>query len=122
MVVENLLMIPLALLMADSGGAGGEKWYRILMQSLSQLARNPVILAIVAGFGEAPPAIPIPGPLARTINMLAMSSAAMSLVVIGGSLVGLHIKGLVRDVSAIAVGKLLLHPLAVGRWCGCAAR
>ena len=46
--------------------------------------------------------------------MLAMSSAAVSLFVIGGSLVGLHIKGLVRDVSAIALGKLLLHPLAVG--------
>ncbi len=114
MVVENLLIIPLTLVMADSGDAGGGKWYRILMQSLGQLVRNPVILAIVAGFGVALLAIPISGPLASTINMLAMSSMAVSLFVIGGSLVGLHVKGLRRDVSAIALGKLLLHPLAVG--------
>jgi len=114
MVVENLLMIPLSLVIADSGGAAGAKWYRILMQSLGNLARNPIILAIVAGFVVALLGIPITGPLARTINVLAMSSTAVSLFVIGGSLVGLHLKGMVRDVSAIALGKLVLHPLAVG--------
>lgn len=114
MVVENLLIIPLTLVMAESGGAGAGKWYRILMQSLGQLARNPIILAIIAGFGVAILAIPISGALASTINMLALSSAAVSLFVIGGSLVGLHVQGLWRDVSAIALGKLVLHPLAVG--------
>ncbi len=114
MVVENLLIIPLTLVMADSGGSGGGKWYRVLMQSLGQLARNPIILAIFAGFGVALLAIPISGALASTINMLALSSAAVSLFVIGGSLVGLHVQGLWSDVSAIALGKLLLHPLAVG--------
>ena len=34
--------------------------------------------------------------------------------VIGGALVGLQTRGMRRDVSAIALGKLLLHPLAVG--------
>jgi malonate transporter and related proteins len=114
MLVENLLMIPLTLVMADSAGAGGGKWSRILMQSLVQLARNPIVLAIVGGFGVALVGIQISGPLARTINMLALSSTAVSLFVIGGSLVGLQVKGMRRDVSAIALGKLLLHPLAVG--------
>jgi malonate transporter len=114
MLVENLLMIPLTLAMADSGGARSGKWSRILTQSLVQLARNPIILAIVGGFGVSLLGIPISGPLARTINMLALSSTAVSLFVIGGSLVGLQVKGVRRDVSAIALGKLLLHPLAVG--------
>jgi predicted permease len=114
MVVENLLMIPLTLLMADSGQAASGKWHRILRQSLAQLARNPIILAMLGGFGVAWLGLPITGVLARTINMLAMSSAAVSLFVIGGTLVGLHMKGMRRDVSAIALGKLLLHPLAVG--------
>lgn len=43
-----------------------------------------------------------------------MSSAAVSLLVIGGTLVGLKTKGMRRDVTAIASSKLLLHPLAVG--------
>jgi predicted permease len=58
--------------------------------------------------------LPITGVLARTVNMLAMSSTAVSLFVIGGALVGLQIKGMGRDVSAIALGKLMLHPLMVG--------
>jgi hypothetical protein len=114
MLVENLLMIPLTLVMADSGNDRGGKWSRILLRSLAQLARNPIILAIVGGFGVALTGIPISGPLARTINMLALSSTAVSLFVIGGTLVGLQVKGMRRDVSAIALGKLLLHPLAVG--------
>jgi len=114
MLVENLLMIPLTLVMADSGHASGGKWHRILVQSLIQLARNPVILAIVGGFAVSMIGIPITGVLARTINMLAMSSAAVSLFVIGGTLVGLKTKGMRRDVTAIALGKLILHPSAVG--------
>src|SRR5258705_12551368 len=69
---------------------------------------------MLGGFGVALLSLPISGVLARTINMLAMSSAAVSLFVIGGALVGLQMKGMRRDVSAIALGKLLLHPLAVG--------
>jgi malonate transporter and related proteins len=76
--------------------------------------RNPIIIAIVAGFGVALLHIPISDVMARTVNMLAMSSAAVSLFVIGGSLFGLQTRGMRRDVSALALGKLLLHPLAVG--------
>ena len=96
------------------GWSGAGKWRSVLLRSLGQLVRNPVILAIVAGVGVALLEIPITGPLARTINMLAMSSTAVALFVIGGSLVGLQMKGMRKDVSAIALGKLLLHPLVVG--------
>jgi predicted permease len=37
----------------------------------------------------------------------------LSLFVIGGTLVGLPLKGLSRQVLPITVGKLLVHPLAV---------
>jgi predicted permease len=114
MLIENLLMIPLALVMADSGAAGGESWRRSLRLSLAQLPRNPVIVAIVAGFGVAMIGIPVSATLSRTINMLAMSSTAVALFVIGGSLVGLTTRGMKRDVSAVGLGKLLLHPLVVG--------
>ena len=114
MVVENLIITPLTLALADSSGANGLKWHRILGRSLAQLARNPLILAILAGFGVALLELPVEGVLTRTTNMLAMSSTAVSLFVIGGSLVGLQTKGMRRDVTAIALGKLVLHPIAVG--------
>ena len=114
MLVENLLMIPLVLSMADAGTAGGRRWPKVLQHSFVQLARNPIVLAIVLGFGVALLEIHVTPTLSKTINMLALSSTAVALFVIGGSLVGLKTKGMRRDVSAIALGKLLLHPLAVG--------
>jgi len=114
MLVENLLMIPLALMLADSGQApAGNARQRLRLAAL-QLARNPLIAAILAGVAVAALQLPISGVLARTINMLALSSTAVSLFVIGGTLVGLSTRGLRRDVTAIALGKLVLHPLAVG--------
>jgi len=55
----------------------------------------------------------LPAPAARAVDLLAVSTAAVSLFVIGGSLVGVRMGGMLRDVSAVVVGKLLLHPLAV---------
>lgn len=114
MLVENLLMVPLTLALADSGRGNAGNWKHVLLHSLSPLARNPVILSIIGGLAVSAIGIPISGVLARTINMLAMSSAAVSLFVIGGTLVGLRTKGMRRDVTTIAASKLLLHPLAVG--------
>jgi malonate transporter len=37
----------------------------------------------------------------------------LSLFVIGGTLVGLPLRGMVRQIMPIAFGKLVLHPLAV---------
>jgi predicted permease len=113
MLIENLLVMPLGLLVADSGQAGHGPWTRILGASLAQMARNPIMIAIVAGFGTALAGLPLPGPLTMTVDILARSSTAVSLFVIGGSLFDLQVAGMRRDVTAIALGKLLLHPAAV---------
>ena len=47
------------------------------------------------------------------MNLFALSCAAISLFVIGGSLAGASARGMARDVGAVAIGQLLLHPLAV---------
>lgn len=114
MLVENMMIIPLALVLADSGAAEEGAWHRILLGALAQFLRNPLFLGILAGFVVALLGIPVSEPLARSINLLAMSSTALSLFVIGGSLVGLQVAGMRRDATAIALGKLVLHPLAVG--------
>ena len=53
----------------------------------------------------------LPQPVERTVGLLAQSSAALSLFVIGGSLAGLRLAGMGRTVARIAAGKLLVHPL-----------
>lgn len=113
MIVENVLLLPIGLVMAEMGGDHGHGWQRVLLQSLAALARNPIIVAIFAGFFVSLLGIPLSEPLVRTINMLSMASTALALFVIGGSLVGLQVKSVFSDTLTVALGKLVLHPLAV---------
>lgn len=111
MVVENLLMIPCLLAVADAQGGQPGQWKPVLWQTLKNLARNPMIWGIVGGFLFSLSGWTMPAPLGRTVNLFAQASAALSLFVIGGSLVGLKAEGLKGPVTQIVVGKLLLHPL-----------
>ncbi len=122
MVVENFLLLPLALALADSDvgdGQGavalsrGARWRLALAQSARGLVRNPMIWGIALGFAFSVLGWRLPVPAARAVDLLAMSCAALSLFVIGGSLVGVATRGMARDVTVIAIGKLVLHPLAV---------
>ena len=110
MMVENLLLIPLLLALADLEGSRGGAG-QVVLRTLKGLVRNPMIIAIVAGLlasllGWTPPL-----PLARTVNLFAQASGALSLFVIGGSLVGQSLRGMGPAVLQITLGKLVLHPL-----------
>lgn len=110
MMVENLLLIPLLLALADLEGSRGEAG-QVVLRTLKGLVRNPMIIAIVAGLlasllGWTPPL-----PLSRTVNLFAQASGALSLFVIGGSLAGQSLRGMGPAVLQITLGKLVLHPL-----------
>lgn len=113
MVVENLLIIPILLALADMERHEAGHWRQLVMQTLQGLARNPLIIAIVAGFLVSALGIPMPSPVSRTVTLFAQASSALSLFVIGGSLVGLKLQGLRTAVAQIGVGKLVLHPLCL---------
>lgn len=116
LIVENVLMLPLLLALADMDAQGAPapgRWRRAFAQSLKGLVRNPMISAIVVGLAFALLGLRLPEPAARAVGLFATSCGALALFVIGGTLVGLQVKGLRRDVVVIAAGKLLLHPLAV---------
>jgi malonate transporter len=110
MLVENLLLIPLLLALADSAGGGGH-WRGVLRGVAVGLWRNPLVLGLAVGLAASLLGLRLPQPVERTVGLLAQSSAALSLFVIGGSLAGLRLAGMGRTVARIAAGKLLVHPL-----------
>ncbi len=123
LVVENLLILPLCLTLAELGhqaalsaaGSGTVRPRRVLLaQALRPLLRNPMLWAILAGGAFAALGLSLPLALSRSIDLLANTSAGVALVVIGGSLVGLKLGGQRTDLAVVALCKLLLHPLAVG--------
>ena len=113
MVVENIIVMPLALALAESGRRAGKKTSAGPRRLVGKLARNPLIIAIVLGAVTSFAGIPLPVPLARAVNMLATASSAVALFVVGGMLVGLQVGGVTRDAARIVAGKLLLLPAAV---------
>jgi predicted permease len=113
MVVENLFMLPLLMVLSDAEDKSEGHPLKVLGQTILRLLSNPMILSILLGFAYSLSGLQLPGPVARTINVFAQATSALALCVIGGTLVGLKIKGMRSQVSKITFGKLLMHPLAV---------
>lgn len=115
LMVENLIKLPLLFTLADAGAHVGEQpsLPKIISQTAQRLARNPMIVAIALGFAVSMLGWQLPSVISRTVTLFASASGGLALFIIGGSLVGLQIKGLRRQVAGIALGKLVLHPLAL---------
>tara|TARA_R110002020_G_scaffold110627_14_gene255535 strand:+ start:2807 stop:3763 length:957 start_codon:yes stop_codon:yes gene_type:complete len=113
MMVENIVLIPLLLAIAEAGRDGPTSAGRMIAGVLRGLSRNPIIIGLVAGLVASLTGLALPAPLMKPIDMLAASSAAVSLLVIGGTLAGVPLRGLSGEIAPIVAGKLLAHPLAV---------
>lgn len=113
MLVENILVIPLALALAEMGTQEGQTPGKVIGTTLRRLARTPLILAILLGVMLSALGLRLPVPLATALDMMADASVPCALFVIGGTLAGLRTGSVAADVSAIVVAKLILHPLAV---------
>ncbi len=112
MVVENFLLLPLLLAIADAQGRPGQ-WKTVLRQTLQSVLKNPMVWGVVAGFAFSLSGLQMPASLGRTIDWFAQSSAVLSLFVIGGSLVGLQARGLQATGLPMALGRRVLLPLAM---------
>ena len=112
MIVENLLVIPILLVMAERGRGSTSAW-RALSQSFLRLAANPLIIALFAGLVVSVLGCKLPSPLTQAVSMFAAASGALSLFVIGGALVDLPMAGMGQRILPIVLGKLVGHPLLV---------
>lgn len=117
LLVENFLMIPLCIALADSSRTGSDgtprPFAKAFAAALWGLRKNPIVLGVCAGLVTGALGHGLPATLGKVIDLLGAGSAAASLFYIGGSLVGLRVGTQWAQVSMVAAGKLLLHPLAV---------
>ncbi|MBV6648941.1 MAG: AEC family transporter [Hoeflea sp.] len=113
MMVENIVLIPLLLAIAEAGHGGPSPVGKMLARTFRGLARNPIIIGLMAGLAASFSGVNIPAPLMKPIDMLAASSAAVSLLVIGGTLASVSVRGLSGEIAPTVAGKLVFHPLAV---------
>lgn len=113
LLVENLIILPLALALADTGSQEEKHFFQALVKALPALFKNPIIVSILAGFFFSLLAIPLPTFAMRAVDMMAATVGGLALFTIGGLLYGLNPKGLWADIAQIGLSKLILHPAGV---------
>lgn len=110
-LVENIIIIPMALILADAGSDKGGRVSVLMRQILYKLTKNPIIISIVIGLAISLSGMALPAPVNKALSLLAGVSSPTALFVIGGSLLGLRLKGMRGDISLVFVFKLVVHPL-----------
>jgi malonate transporter len=118
LLVENVLVIPLALGLAEAGRQERKPPLALARETAFRLARMPLVIAIFLGLVLALLQVRLPAFLSVTVEMLADASIACALFTIGGTLAALQAASVAGDVAPIVLAKLVLHPLAVagGFW------
>ncbi len=112
LVVDLIVMTSLciALSRVGQGGSGAA-----LRQALTGMLRNPMPWAIVLGALASASALPLPGPLMRTVGLLADAASPVALFTIGAVLARSHMNASARtplgEVLPVALAKLLVHPM-----------
>lgn len=107
-LVENLIVIPVAIALCDRGTAAGSGG---LVRFITGLARNPLLIAVALALAWAATGWPLPDLARRVLAMMNPVAAPAALLAIGGALAGLHLSGEVAGAARVMAGKLILHPL-----------
>jgi predicted permease len=112
-LVENLLLIPFGMMLAEMGERSHGSMRAMLGSAAASLVRNPLLLAIAAGVAVAALGVRLPEPVARPVALLGAVAGPVALFVVGGTLAGLPRGGAPSGIAPIVIGKLVLHPLVV---------
>lgn len=115
LLIENLVLTPIGLLVLGRAdvGEGRSKGLRLLGEILLSVIRRPLIIGLALGFLLVLFGISLPDAVMRSTDILGQAASPVALIVIGGSLFGLNLRGDIKLASLIAGVKLLLHPAMV---------
>ncbi len=114
LLVEGFIMLPLVMALMDLSRAESSRGFmRAVAHSLVETVKRPFMIGLILGLVVSLTGLPLPEPFLRLTSLLAASASALALVVIGGTLFGLPLRGDVGLAGVIAAGKLLLHPVLV---------
>jgi len=117
LLVENLLILPLALAVMTYGHADEEGQHSsiraVLVSVFSRVIRHPVVISIVLGLLVSLINLPVSPVVDKTLELLGNTTAGLALFIIGGSLVGQRFDLGFKQGWMVILGKLFLHPLMV---------
>ena len=117
LIIENLLMVPIILTLAELGSQQSAQTQasipRILLNTFANVAKNPLIISLCVGLLLSGLQAALPQPIERVLAMLATCAAPLAIFVIGGNLVGTNIQAAGKHALIISAIKLVVMPLTV---------
>lgn len=115
LLIENILLTPIGLILLGRAGAEGTQvsQLRLLGSILLSVIRRPLIIGLMLGFATVLLGLHPPREVMRFADLLGQAASPVALVVIGGSLFGLNLRGDLSLATLITAVKLLLHPALV---------
>jgi len=111
--VQTILIIGLTTLLIEIGMAAQAPWRQVMRTTVSGIAKNPVLIAVLLAMAWNLTGLGVAGPLRRTLDFLGAAAAPVALFCLGGSLFGLKVAALWRETLVIAAVKLLAMPALV---------
>lgn len=115
LVIDLIITTSLCIALSRLGQGSGQGSGVALRQALSGMLRNPMPWAILLGALASGIGLQLPGPLARTVGLLADAASPVALFTIGAVLARSQMNAssptALADVLPAALAKLLLHPL-----------
>ncbi|WP_193107121.1 AEC family transporter [Brachybacterium sp. FME24] len=110
MMVDNILIIPLAIALFEAAAGRETSWGPRLVGTVRGVVTHPMVIAIAAALALTALGVGIPGIVDTALELVAGSSSAVALFSIGGMLVGMSLHGQRADLAAAVVAKLLVMP------------
>ena len=113
LVIENIILLSLMLILIESSDQQDKTLSTIILSTLQNLAKNPIILSIILGLICSVYTVQWPVSLELPLKSLAFTASPLAIFVIGASLATLTIKDLSKDVLIVCTIKLLIMPIVV---------
>ena len=117
MLVDMVLTTSLCIALSRLEGAGTHGMAVAVRRALRGMATNPMPWSIALGAVASATQFQLPGPIDRTVALLADAASPVALFTIGAVLarsrMNQHERVPARDYVPIALAKLFLHPLLV---------
>lgn len=114
LVAENLIIIPLVMVLADVHSIHGEAGNLArIRQTLRSIIRNPVVIGLGAGLAFAASGLDYAEPFERIRGTIVAAAPFLALFVIGGTVATVKAAQLSPVAGLIAMAKLVIHPVLV---------
>ena len=113
LTLDGVLMIPLGIVLIESGKGRGENPLRTTVSTFSNLVRNPLIFSIFAGLAFSATGLPTPTPIGNFLDLLAGAAGPCALFALGATLAARSVAGGAAEIGYMTAFKLLVHPAAL---------